>query len=342
MNYLKLGKTGLEVSALGFGCIPITRLSFDNAIDLLYYGLDKGINFFDTANGYFDSEEKIGRAFSKIRDKVIIATKSLKRDDKGVLEHLNLSLKRLKTDYIDLFQLHQVSKEEDFNIIFSDNGALKILEQAKKEGKIKHIGVTSHNDKMAIRLIKTGKFETIQFPFNFIETQAEGELFQTARSMGVGIIVMKPFGGGALDNGQLALKFLRKYKDLIPIPGFEEKWQIDEALKIYSGKKEELNEDDIKLIENYRKVLGKLFCRRCEYCMPCPSGVIIPFAMQLKSFIKRMHRQRVLEYSKEIDSIKNCIECGKCIEQCPYNLLIPETIQKNYEIYERFINTPNQ
>lgn len=183
MEYGRLGKTDLMVSELGFGCIPITRLSRNEATDLIHYAMDKGVTFFDTANGYFDSEEKLGYAFKGIRSKVVIATKSLRRDGKGVIEHLELSLKRLQTDYIDLFQLHQVSKEEDFKTIFSGDGAFKALEKAQKDGKIRYIGVTSHNDKMAKRLIETGLFETIQFPFNFIELQAEQELFPTAKKI---------------------------------------------------------------------------------------------------------------------------------------------------------------
>jgi predicted aldo/keto reductase-like oxidoreductase len=334
MEYISLGKTNLIVSNIGFGCIPITRLTHHDAVVLLHYAFDKGITFYDTANGYFDSEEKLGKAFSKIRSKVIIATKSLKRDAKGITEHLELSLKRLKTDYIDLYQLHQVSKEEDFKIIFSEQGAIEALSKAKEEGKIRHIGVTSHNDKMAVRLIKTGIFETIQFPFNFIERQAEKELFVEAKKNNIGIIVMKPFGGGALDNGKVALKFLRVFKYLVPIPGFEEKWQIDEAIDIYSKNEIYLDENDLKVIEQYRNELGKLFCRRCEYCMPCPSGVIIPFAMQFKSVVKRMHKDKVLSFSNEIESVNNCIECGECIKKCPYELPIPEVIKQNYDVYK--------
>lgn len=334
MEYISLGKTNLIVSIIGFGCIPITRLTRHDAVDLLHYAFDKGITFYDTANGYFDSEEKLGKAFSKIRNKVIIATKSLKRDAKGITEHLELSLKRLKTDYIDLYQLHQVSKEEDFKIIFNEQGALNALNKAKEAGKIRHIGVTSHNDKMAVKLIKTGVFETIQFPFNFIERQAENEVFIESEKNNLGIIVMKPFGGGALDNGKVALKFLRNFKYLVPIPGFEEKWQIDEAIDIYSKKEIQLDEMDLQVIEQYKNELGKLFCRRCEYCMPCPSGVIIPFAMQFKSVVKRMHKEKVLSFSKEIESVNNCTDCGICIKKCPYELPIPEVIKQNYKLYE--------
>lgn len=334
MEYVRLGKTDLMVSELGFGCIPITRLVKDEAVRLIHYAMDKGITFFDTANGYFDSEEKMGYAFNGRRDKVIIATKSLRRDKKGVMEHLELSLKRLQTDYIDLYQLHQVSKEEDFEMIFSDNGAIKALEKAKKEGKIRHIGVTSHNDKMAKRLIETGIFETIQFPFNFIELQAEKELFPTAKKLGLGIIIMKPFAGGSLDNGKLALKFLKAHQGLIPIPGFEAKWQIDEAVEIYSIKNVELTKEELAEIERYRNELGKNFCRRCEYCLPCPAGVAIPFAMQLKSFMKRMNKEKLADFKKDIDSMLNCTECGECIQKCPYELPIPQTIKENYEVYK--------
>lgn len=334
MEYIRLGKTDLTVSEIGFGCIPITRLKRDEAIYLIHYAMDNGITFFDTANGYFDSEEKMGHAFLGRRDKVIIATKSLRRDEKGVLEHLELSLKRLQTDYIDLYQLHQVSKEEDFEMIFSDKGAVKALEKAKKEGKIRHIGVTSHNDKMAKKLIETGIFETIQFPFNFIELQAEKELFPAAKKLGLGIIIMKPFAGGSLDNGKLALKFLKTHQGLIPIPGFEAKWQIDEAVEVYSSKYIELTKEELSEIERYRNELGKYFCRRCEYCLPCPSGVSIPFAMHLKSFMKRMNKEKLADFKNDIDSVLNCTECGECIQKCPYELPIPETIKVNYEVYK--------
>jgi len=209
MRKVVLGKTGIEVSEAGFGCIPIIRLSTSEAVIVLRRAYDRGITLFDTANAYLDSEEKIGLALEGIRKRVVLATKTLKRDRAGAEADIDLSLQRLRSDYLDLFQLHQLSLESDFKKATGPDGVLEAVYLAKQAGKLRHVGVTSHSTDMAVKLVKTGLFSTIQFPFNFIESKPADELLPAARQEGMGILAMKPFGGGALDNAEICFKFLR-------------------------------------------------------------------------------------------------------------------------------------
>ena len=233
MRKVMLGKTGLEVSEVGFGCIPIIRLSAAEAVTVLRRAFDVGISLFDTANAYLDSEEKMGQAFDGIRSRLVLATKTLRRNRTEAEADIDLSLRRLRTDYIDLFQIHQLALESDYQAVIGPHGALEAVVRAREAGKIRHIGVTSHSIEMAAKLIKTGLFSTIQFPFNFIESKPVQELHSVARQEEMGILAMKPFGGGALGNAELCFKFLRQYPDVIPLPGFDEVGQVETGLPAY-------------------------------------------------------------------------------------------------------------
>jgi len=335
VNYFVLGKTGLRVSEVGFGGIPIIRISADEAVSVLKRAYDKGVTFYDTANAYRDSEAKIGQAFENMRDKVVIATKTQKRDGKGASEHLENSLKMLRTDYIDLFQLHQVAQEKDWEAIISPGGALEAVTRAKDQGKIRHLGITSHSLPMAIKLIKTGLFSTIQFPFNFIEKDAKDELHQTARKLNLGILAMKPFAGGMIDNAKIAFKFLRQYPDVLPIPGFHSIESVDEILSLYT-KSNEVTDEDLATMDKYRDELGRQFCRRCEYCQPCPKGVMITPAMGYRVVSMRMSPKVAAESLRQVmETVPQCVNCGVCITRCPYNLPIPEMIKKHYDLFEQ-------
>ena len=337
MRYVTFGKTGLSVSEFGFGCIPIIRLSGDEATKVLRYAFEKGVNFYDTANAYRDSEEKIGIAFDGIRDKVIIASKTLKRNGAEALQHLENSLKMLKTDYLDLYQLHQVAQESEWQEITGPSGALEAIMKAKEAGKIKHVGVTSHSLPMAIKMVKSGLFETIQFPFNLIEEEAKEELFEECRKTETPFICMKPFGGGVIDNGEIAFKYLRDYPGVIPIPGFESIAQIDQILSFYALENK-ITSKDREIMEEYRLKLGRRFCRRCEYCQPCPQGVLITPAMGYLTLVSRMSPDVAVEFGKKpMESIPLCTECGACRKHCPYNLEIPETLKANYELYQKHL-----
>ena len=334
MNYISLGKTGLKVSAVGFGGIPIIRLQTDEAVKVLRCAFDQGITFYDTANMYRDSEAKIGQALSHVRDKIIIATKTTQRNAAGFRQHLEGSLKMLKTDYIDLYQFHQVANDEEWGKIIKDGGAWGEADKARQEGKIRFLGVTSHNLQMAIKLAKTGMFSSVQFPLNFIEQEAKDELHKYCREKGIGIIVMKPFAGGVIDNAAIAFKYLRQFPDIIPIPGFDSVKSVEEIVSIYE-RQNNITSHDLELMEKYRQELGKVFCRRCEYCQPCPNGVIITPAMGYHIVASRMSPKVSVEFLKiPMESTQLCDECGVCIERCPYDLPIPDLLKKNYDLFE--------
>ena len=335
MKYRTLGNTGLVVSEVGFGCIPIIRLETIQAVKTLRYAYEQGITFYDTANAYRDSEAKIGLAFSGMRDKVVIATKTGRRDGKGVLEHLENSLRMLQTDYIDLYQLHQLSHEKEWEIVTSAGGALEVISKAQQQGKIRHIGVTSHSLHMALRLVKTGLFSTVQFPFNFIENGAKDELREIAEKMNVGFIVMKPFAGGMIDNATIVFKFLRQFTDMLPIPGFDSPEAVDEIVALY-GNENVMTDADQALMDKYRAELGKEFCRRCEYCQPCPHGVIITPAMGYQVLARRMSPAVAVDFARNaMESVEQCVECGVCIERCPYDLPIPKMLKRHHGMFKQ-------
>jgi uncharacterized protein len=335
MRYTLIGKTGLEVSEVGFGCIPIIRLSTDDAVMVLRRAYDRGITLFDTANMYLDSEEKIGQAFEGLRGNLVLATKTLKRDRAGAEADIDLSLKRMRTDYIDLFQIHQLSLESDYQAVTGPGGALEAISRAKQAGKIRHIGVTSHSIEMAVKLMKTGLFSTVQFPFNFIESAPVEELHPAARREGMAILAMKPFGGGVLDNGELCFKFLRQFPDVIPLPGFDAVEQVDQIVALYETENA-VRPEDLAAMERYRTELGQQFCRRCEYCQPCEQGVMITAAMNYPIIARRMSGSKAAGFAtKTMETVRNCTECGECLKRCPYNLPIPEMLKEHLALYDK-------
>ena len=334
MRYLPFGKTGAAVSEVGFGAIPIIRLSFAEAEKVLKAAFDLGVTLYDTANAYHDSEEKIGLALSSVRDKIFLATKSMKRDGKTVAEHIDLSLKRMKTDYIDLFQFHQVSQEKDREAIYAPGGAMEAALAAQRAGKVRFIGVSSHSVPMAIKLVKSGDFASIQFPFNFIETDAATELHPLARESGTAILAMKPFAGGALSDGALSFKHLRSHEEVFPIPGFDSVESVKEIVSLYE-KPNAVTEGDLAEMARIKEELGKEFCRRCEYCQPCPFGVSITNSMLYPFQVRRMSAEVACNFAApNMDTVPNCTECGVCLSRCPYSLPIPTMLKKYYEMYQ--------
>lgn len=334
MRYLILGKTGLQVSEVGFGAIPIIRLSLDEAVRVLWRAFDRGITLYDTAHVYLDSEEKIGRAFDGLRHEVVLATKTLKRDRRGAEDDLELSLRRLRTDYLDLYQLHQVSQEADYQTLTGPHGALEAVVRAREGGKIRHLGVTSHNLEMALRLVETDLFSVIQFPFNFMEDAALSELHPLARERGLGVLAMKPFCGGLVDNARVAFTFLRQFPEVIPLAGWDSVEHVDEVLDLYETENV-VTAADLAARERYREELGEQFCRRCEYCQPCAQGVMITPAMLYGILAHRMGPVKAAGFAAQaMETVRNCIECGECAERCPYRLPIPEMIKEYLSLYE--------
>jgi len=334
MQYHPLGNTGLRVSEFGFGGIPIIRLPDAEAQRVVRHAADQGVTLFDTANRYLDSEEKIGRALKNCRKQMVLATKTFLRDGPGAVQELDLSLKRLQTECIDLYQLHQISQQKDLDAALAPGGVYETLVKAKAQGKILHIGVSSHNLAMARQLVESGLFETIQYPLNFIETEAADQLVPLAEAAGMGVLAMKPFAGGMIDRAAPAFAYLRQVPGVIPLPGLDSVERVDEVLALYAGPAAP-SAEDIAYIEATRAALGNRFCRRCEYCQPCPQGVRITNAMMYRVVSLRMSPAKAAAFSGlAMESVRECIGCGECLPKCPYSLPIPEMLREHLELYE--------
>jgi len=335
MKTVTLGKSGLKVSEIGFGGIPIIPLMHEPAVAVVKHCYEQGITFFDTANMYGNSEKMIGDALQDVRDKVVIATKTTRRDKSGAAGHIDLSLKNLKTDYIDLYQLHNIARDEDLDQVMSADGAMAAVEEAVAAGKIRQVGVTSHKLSTAIKACRTGRLATLQFPFNFIENDPLDELFVVARQQGMGIIAMKPLGGGLLDNASLCFKFLQQYSDVVPIPGISKKKEIDEIIQLYKDP-QPLTHADLSEIEALRAEMGSKFCHRCGYCQPCEQGVAITDVLMFRSTIRRIAPPVAVALSKKaMETVDKCMDCGECMEKCPYDLEIPKLIREVREMHSQ-------
>jgi hypothetical protein len=339
LNTLKLGGTDLEISEVGFGGIPIMPLPKNEAVAIVKYCFDRGITFFDTANMYLTSEEKIGSALETVRDKVVIATKTTQRDANGAAIHIDTSLKQLKTDWIDIYQFHNVSNKDALEQILAPQGAYEAVCKARDAGKIRFIGISSHSISTAMEALKTGLFQTLQFPFNFIENDPKNELFPFAYQNNIGIISMKPLGGGLLERADLCFGFLQQHPHVVPIPGIRAKKEADQIIQLYRHP-QPLSKSDLKEMKIIQTVLGEKFCHRCEYCMPCEQGVQIPSVLIFQSAAKRLSPEVVSAWlGKAMESVAQCIECGQCEEKCPYNLPIADLLKENLALFNEIEET---
>lgn len=321
-----LGKTNMKINRVGFGGIPIQRITQEETNKVINELVDNNINFIDTARAYTISEEYIGNAIEGKREKFFIATKSMSRDYESMKQDIEISLENLKTDYIDLYQIHNL-KPEEYKTIFDENKAYKALLEAKEQGKIKYIGITSHSLETIEQSIEDEKFSTIQFPYNIIEDQAD-EVFKKANKNGIGIIVMKPLAGGAIDDAKLAIKYIlsKDYIDVV-IPGMENIEQVRENVSVLQDTN--ITKDDESKIQEIRKIMGKRFCRRCEYCLPCPLKINIPQNFLLEGYYTRYNlKDWAKERYKSLEvKASACVECGLCETKCPYELPIREMLK---------------
>jgi len=335
MRTIRLGRTNLQVSRVGFGGIPIQRLTDEEAVRVVRGCLDLGITFIDTANSYTTSEERIGKVIAGRRDDIVLATKTGARDRATALAHLELSRQRLQTDYIDLWQFHGVSSEQALAQVLGPGGAMEAAQEALQAGKIHHVGITSHSMDIALKAVPTGLFETVQFPFNFVTSEPAQELLPLAIQHDVGFIAMKPMAGGLLEKANLAFKFLLQY-NVLPDPGIERLEEMEEIVNLVNGPWE-MTPTEWQEMERIRQELGKRFCRRCEYCQPCPQGIPISTVMNIRSFWRRLPPQRffVGGFDQAITSAEDCAQCGECETKCPYGLPIRDMLVENIEFYKR-------
>jgi len=332
---LELGKTGLWVSKVAMGGIPIMRLGKKEAVEVVKKVLDMGINFIDTATGYGDSEEKIGQALKgRKRQDLVIASKSPASDKKTFLKHVDLSLRRMGLDYIDIYQLHGVNSEEKLKQVMGPAGAYEGLQEAIERGRVGHGGFSSHHMSEAKKLMLTEKFEVVQIPFNFVDTEPEKEIIPLARKMNLGFIAMKPLGGGLLENADLSFRYLLQFPSLVPDPGIEKIEEMEEIVQVVQNPRP-LTTEEKKDIQKIREELGKEFCHRCDYCQPCPESIPISTVLIVKSVIKRMPMRSAAEWvDPAIEKARECTECEECVERCPYDLAIPELLKKNIALWE--------
>ena len=327
----RLGKTGLRVTEIGFGGIPIQRVSEGEAISVVKRCYELGINYFDTARAYTTSEERIGKALDGVRENVYLATKSHAKTAKELRENLETSLKNLRTDYFDLYQLHNVT-EEGWKALHALGGAMEELLKIKEEGIARHIGVTSHNPTFLSRIVGVGSpFETIMVGYNYIALEPSKELLPLCKKMDIGTIIMKPFGGGAFTNPHTALKFVLadQNADCI-IPGMQRVVEVDENIAICDGNLT-ISKDELDSIDIDRAALGNEFCAACDYCQPCPVDIPISFVLRTEmSSLRRMGwTEGIVKQTRETaPKVAACLDCGACETRCPYQLpirkLLPE------------------
>ncbi len=322
MEYRILGKTGLRVSRIGFGGIPIQRIDAEGTRALMQALVEKGVNYIDTARGYTVSEEYLGYGLEGIRDKFVLATKSMSRDKESMARDIEISLANLRTDYIDLYQLHN-PKLEELDVIFSENGAIQALRQAKAEGKIGHIGITAHSEAVFEKALEYDEIETVMFPYNIVESQGE-ELIARCREKNVGFICMKPLAGGAIEDGRLALRYILANDNVtVAIPGMAEVKELEQNLAAAEDTSP-LTEEEKAAFEKVRAELGQNFCRRCNYCAPCAAGINIPSVFLFQGYLRRYGlagwaRER---YATLPVKASACVQCGACEIRCPYQLPI--------------------
>ena len=328
MEYTTLGSTGLRISRMGFGGIPIQKVDAKATRALMERLCALGVNYIDTARGYTVSEQYLGEALEGLRDRFVVATKSMARTREAMARDIGISLRNLRTDYIDLYQVHNPSLDE-LKAVCAPGGALEALMQAKAEGRVRHLGVTAHTAAVFEYALSLDWVETVMFPYNIVETQGEALIHRCAQQ-GVGFICMKPLAGGALEDAHLALRFIAQNRDVsVVIPGMYDVREVDENIAAVSDVSP-LTQAELEKIETVRRELGTQFCRRCNYCQPCTAGISISGIFVLEGYLERYGlgdwaKQRYAAMEKKAG---DCVGCGACEKRCPYELPIRQMLAR--------------
>ncbi len=328
MEYRILGKTGLNISRLGFGGIPIQKIDAQGTKTLLHRLMAAGVNYIDTARGYTVSEEYLGFALEGIRERFVLATKSMARTKEAMAKDVGISLKNLRTDYIDLYQIHNPNSQ-DLEQVMAPGGALEALLAAREQGKIGHIGITLHSVDLFRQVVELPWVETIMFPYNIVETQGE-ELIAKCKERNIGFICMKPLAGGAIDDAQTALRFVVSNPNVtVVIPGMAEEKEIAQNVAA-AADVSPLTEAEQAKIAEIRKDLGTNFCRRCNYCAPCTAGINIPAIFLFEGYYSRYNLKdwAAERYAALPKTAVDCVGCGVCETRCPYQLPIRQMMEK--------------
>lgn len=337
MRKVLLGKTNIEATCQSFGALPIQRTELDLAVEILKRSFDGGVNFYDTARAYSDSEEKIGKAFTPaMRKQIYIATKSAGKSKEAVLSDIQISLKKMNTDYIDIFQAHNLTETLDTN---DESGIYAGLLEAQKRGYCRFIGITSHRLSIAEACVDTGLYDTVQFPFSYLSSQEDLNLAQRAKEKNMGFIAMKALAGGAISSAKAAAAFMEIYPNVLPIWGVQHMHELEEFLG-YGTNPPELTDELLAKIAQDKVELAGNFCRACGYCKPCTAVPDLEMNVVMRMYfnLRRMPPKEFLseKWQKQMLSIEKCIDCGACKKRCPYDLDCPTVLRKNLADYRAF------
>lgn len=333
MKTVRLGRTGIEVPQNAFGALPIQRISTEDAVKLLRNAYEGGMRFFDTARAYSDSEEKVGKAFEGMRDKVFIASKTMASDSAKFWEDLDASLRNLKTDYLDIYQLHCAPR------CYGEGDELyEALKESKRQGKVRHIGITAHKIGVAEDIVRSGLYETLQFPFSYLATDRDIDLVKSCKENDMGFIAMKGLSGGLLNNSKACMAFMSQF-DALPIWGIQRQSELDEWLNFFENEISMTEELKAVIDKDREELLGE-FCRGCGYCMPCTVEITINQCARMSQMIRRAPSKNWLteHWQNEMLKIDNCVDCGLCKTRCPYELDIPALLRKNLKDYKEILD----
>ncbi len=335
MKTITLGSTGIITPQNAFGALPVQRADKQTAVKLLQRAYEGGITFFDTARAYSDSEEKIGAALSDVRKNIFIATKTMARDTEQMKSQLETSLKTLKTDYIDIYQFHcagQCFRPGD------GTGMYELMEDFKRQGMIRHIGITAHKIGVAEECVESGLYETLQFPFSYLSSERELSLADKCREKNMGFIAMKALAGGMITNSRVACAFIGQYDNVLPIWGIQRESELEEWLS-FMNETPKMTDGIRAEIERDKQQLGGNFCRGCGYCMPCPMGIQINNCARMSLLLRRAPSDNWLseEWRSNMKQIESCVNCGQCKSKCPYELDTPALLKENYADYVKVL-----
>ena len=332
MKQITLGKTGITVPQNAFGALPIQRIGTEAAVALLRRAWEGGMRYFDTARAYSDSETKVGVAFEGMRDKIILATKTQAKTPEQFWKDLETSLRLLKTDYVDLYQFHN----PDFCPKPGDgSGLYEAMQEAVRQGKVRHVGITNHRQRVAVEAIESGLYETLQYPFSYLASEADLDIVRRTLAADMGFICMKGLSGGLITHSAIAYAWLAQY-EVVPIWGIQRESELDEWLS-YQDNPPVLDDEMRRQIEKDRRELSGDFCRGCGYCQPCTVGIQIQDCNRMSLFLQRAPHSVYLteEWAVEMAKIDNCVHCDLCKSRCPYGLDIPNLLVKNKEDCEK-------
>ena len=335
MDHVTLGRTGLTVNKNGFGALPVQRVEMGEAVRLLHMAFDGGINYYDTARSYTDSEEKLGAAFGDRREKLVISTKTMAKTAQGFWSDLETSLRNLKTDYIDIHQFHTppfCPKPGD------ESGLYDAALEAQRQGKLRFIGFTNHRVGVAKEAVESGLYDTIQYPFSYLTDGPDLEIVSLCREKNLGFIAMKGLAGGLITNSALAYAFMAQHDHVAPIWGIQREHELEEFLS-YQEAPPQLTVERLALIEKEKKELAGDFCRGCGYCMPCPAGIEISNCARMSLLLRRAPKEGFLtpQWRENMAKIEDCTRCGACKSKCPYGLDTPELLRRNHQDYQSFL-----